>query len=136
MNALKKGKNQELWLRYYIQYKVGVCIIDSIPHCHTRMLRKEANNQECVFVTMKRTKIEYVSSIVFHTAIPSYGRLYLCDHFFSNNTWRTLDSHASPVGDICEGNEYSAYLFSQVYSEFGFQNISFLYVYLYFRLYI
>ena len=55
---------------------------------------------------------------------------------FSSKTWRTLDSHATPVGDIYEGNAYSAYLFSQVYIEFGFQNISFLYMYLYFRLYI
>ena len=36
--ALKKGKNQEMWLRYYIEDKVGVCIIDSIPHVHTKML--------------------------------------------------------------------------------------------------
>ena len=55
---------------------------------------------------------------------------------FSSKTWGTLDSHTAPVGDICEGNAYSAYLFSQVYREFGFQNISFLYMYLYFRLYI
>ena len=41
--------------------------------------------------------------------------------FFLSKTWRTLDSHATPVGDICEGNAYSAYLFSQVYSEFGFK---------------
>ena len=56
--------------------------------------------------------------------------------FFSSKTWRTLDSNASPIGDICEGNAYSAYLFSQVYSECGFQNISFLYRYLYYGLYI
>ena len=55
---------------------------------------------------------------------------------FSSKTWGTLDSNTTPVADICEGNAYSAYLFSQVYSEFGFQNISFLYMYLYFRLYI
>ena len=36
--ALERGKNQEMWLRYYIEDKVGVCIIDSIPHCHTKML--------------------------------------------------------------------------------------------------
>ena len=29
------------------------------------------------------------------------------------------------LGDICEGNAYSAYLFSQVYRESGFQNIFF-----------
>ena len=31
-NALKRGKNQEMWLRCYIEDKVGVCIIDSIIH--------------------------------------------------------------------------------------------------------
>ena len=36
--ALERGKNQEMWLRYYIEDKVGVCIVDSIPHCHTKML--------------------------------------------------------------------------------------------------
>ena len=36
--ALKRGKNQEMWLRYHIEDKVGVCIINSIPHCHTKML--------------------------------------------------------------------------------------------------
>ena len=36
--AFKRGKNQEMSLRYYIEDKVGVCIIDSIPHCHTKML--------------------------------------------------------------------------------------------------
>ena len=29
----KGGKNQEMWLRYYIEDKVEVCIINSIPHC-------------------------------------------------------------------------------------------------------
>ena len=56
--------------------------------------------------------------------------------FFTSRTWPTLDSNASPIGDICEGNAYFAYLFSQVYSEFGFQNISFLYMYLYYRLFL
>ena len=25
-----------MWLRYYIEDKVGVCIIDSIPHCFSK----------------------------------------------------------------------------------------------------
>ena len=64
-------------LRYYIEDKVGVCIIDSIPHCHTENALKRDKNQEmwlrCYieggFVTILKKKLEYVSSIVFHTAI-------------------------------------------------------------------
>ena len=33
--ALKRGKNQEMWHRFYIEDKTGVSIIDSIPHCPT-----------------------------------------------------------------------------------------------------
>ena len=33
-------------VRYYIEDKVGVCIIDSIPHCHTKKLSKESTYQE------------------------------------------------------------------------------------------
>ena len=33
-NALKRGKHQEMWLRYNTEDKVGVSIIESIPHCH------------------------------------------------------------------------------------------------------
>ena len=39
-------------------------------------------------------------------------------------------------GHLTEKPYQSVTLFSQVYSEFGFQNISFLHVYLYFHLYI
>ena len=57
--------------------KIGVPIIDSIPHCHTENALKRGKNQEmwlrCYiedgFVTIKKTKLEYVLSIVFHTAI-------------------------------------------------------------------
>ena len=64
-------------LRYYIEDTVGECIIDSIPHCHTENALKRGKNQEmwlrcyikeCLF-TIKKTELEYVSSIVFHTAI-------------------------------------------------------------------
>ena len=45
-NALKRGKRQEMWLRYYIVDKVGECISDSIPHCHTENALKRGKNQE------------------------------------------------------------------------------------------
>ena len=41
-------------LRYYIEDKVGVCIIDSIPHCHTKNLSKEAKIKKCGFVSIYR----------------------------------------------------------------------------------
>ena len=57
--------------------KIGVPIIDSIPHCHTENALKRGKNQEmwlrCYIedglFTIKKTELEYVSSIVFHTAI-------------------------------------------------------------------
>ena len=64
-------------LLYYIEDKVGECIIDSIPNCHTENALKRGKNQEmllrwdikeCLF-TIKKTELEYVSSIVFYTAI-------------------------------------------------------------------
>ena len=33
-------------LRYYVEDKVGECIIDSIPHCHTENALKIGKNQE------------------------------------------------------------------------------------------
>ena len=56
---------------------IGVCIIDSIPHCPTENALKSGKSQEmwlrCYiedgFVTISKTKLEYVSSIVFHTVL-------------------------------------------------------------------
>ena len=31
----KEELNQEMWVRLYIEYKIGASIIDSIPHCNT-----------------------------------------------------------------------------------------------------
>ena len=66
-----------MWLRFYVEDKTGVPIIDSIPHCHSESALKRGKNQEmwlhCYiendFVTIQKTKLEYVSSTVFHTAI-------------------------------------------------------------------
>ena len=43
-NVLKTGKNQEMWLRYYIDDENGVSIIDSIPHCFTENAFKRCKN--------------------------------------------------------------------------------------------
>ena len=45
-HVLKIGKNQEMWLRFYIEDKVGVSIIYSIPHCHAENVLKTGDNQE------------------------------------------------------------------------------------------
>ena len=46
-NALKRGKNQDLWLHFYI--KDG---IDSIPHCHTENALKTGKISNVCFVSI------------------------------------------------------------------------------------
>ena len=41
----KEELNQEMWVRFYIEYKIGVSIIDSIPHCNTENNLKRGKNQ-------------------------------------------------------------------------------------------
>ena len=65
-NAFKRDKNQEMWLPFYVEYKIGVCIIDSIPNCHAEMLSKGAKSRNVASFLYSET-MEYVSSIVFHT---------------------------------------------------------------------
>ena len=45
-NALERGKNQEILIRFCVGGKVGVSIIDSIPHCHTENVLKRVKNRE------------------------------------------------------------------------------------------
>ena len=58
-------------LRYYIEDKVGVCVIDSIPHCHTKTIFKKRRKSRNVasFLYRGRKKLENLSSIVFHTVL-------------------------------------------------------------------
>ena len=65
--AFKRAKNEEMWLRFYVEYKIGVCIIDTIPQCH-EMLSKGAKSRNVASFLYSGT-MEYVSSIVFHTVI-------------------------------------------------------------------
>ena len=37
---------EDSFVNYYIEDKVGECIIDSIPHCHTENALKRGKNQE------------------------------------------------------------------------------------------
>ena len=66
-------------LCYYIEDKVGVCIIDSIPHCNTKYLSKEAKIKKCGFVSI----LENLSSIVFHTVLlkmlSKIAKIKICD---------------------------------------------------------
>ena len=69
--ALKIGKNQKMWLRCYIEDKVGVYIIDSIPHCHILKIfqKRRKSRNVASFLYRGRTKLENLSSIVFHTIL-------------------------------------------------------------------
>ena len=67
-NAFKRDKNEEMWLCFYVEYKIEVCIIDTIPHCHAEMLSKGAKSRIVASFLYSGT-MEYVSSIVFHTVI-------------------------------------------------------------------
>ena len=91
-NALKRDKNQEMWLRCYIEAasllyiedKVGVCIIDSIPHCHTKIfLKRRKSRNVASFLYRGRTKLENLSSIVFHTVLlkmlSKMAKIKICD---------------------------------------------------------
>ena len=50
--AFKRAKNEEMWLRFYVEYKIGVCIIDSIPHCPTENAFKRGQIKKCGFVSI------------------------------------------------------------------------------------
>ena len=57
-----------MWLCFYIEYKIGICIIDTIPHCHAEILSKGAKSRYVASFLNSGT-MEYESSIVFHTVI-------------------------------------------------------------------
>ena len=55
--------------RFYIEEKIGVSIIDSIPHCHTENAPQKGTKARNVASFLYSGKMEYLSSIVFHTVI-------------------------------------------------------------------
>ena len=48
LKMLWKDKNQEMWLRFYIEDKTGVCIINGIPHCLTENALKRGKKSRNV----------------------------------------------------------------------------------------
>ena len=56
-----------MWLHFYIEDNIGVSIIDSIPHCHTENALKKEQKQEMWLRFYILEKMEYLSSIVFHS---------------------------------------------------------------------
>ena len=43
-----------MWLSFYIEDKVGVSIIDSIPSCHTEILKKGTNSRNMAAFLCKK----------------------------------------------------------------------------------
>ena len=50
-----------MWLRFYVEDKTGVPIIDSIPHCHSESALKRGKNQEI-----------YVASLLYRERLRYY----------------------------------------------------------------
>ena len=57
-----------MWLRFYI-VENGVSIIDSIQHCLTENALKTGKIVNYASFLYRRKKLEYLSSLVFHTVI-------------------------------------------------------------------
>ena len=64
----RETKNKKCGFVSIKNTKLGVCIIDTIPHCHAEMLSKGAKSRNVASLLYSGT-VEYVSSIVFHTVI-------------------------------------------------------------------
>ena len=65
----REEPNQEMWVRFYIEYKIGVSIIDSIPDCNTENNLKRGKNQEMWLHYYIENKLEYLSPIVFNIVV-------------------------------------------------------------------
>ena len=63
-NVLKRVQNQEIWLRFFTEEKVGVSIITVI----LKMLSKVAKIKKYGFVLIEE-KLQHLLSIVFHTIL-------------------------------------------------------------------
>ena len=52
----KEELNQEMWVRFYIEYKIEVSFVDSIQHCNTENNLKRGNQDQeikkCGFITI------------------------------------------------------------------------------------
>ena len=55
--------------RFYIEEKIEVSIIDNIPHCHTEKCSEKGTKARNLASFLYSGKMEYLSSIVFHTIV-------------------------------------------------------------------
>ena len=56
-----------MWIRFYIEDKVGESIIDRIPHCHAENALKGAKTNKCEYVSIIEDKIGVsVIDIILH----------------------------------------------------------------------
>ena len=85
-NALKRGKNQEMWLRCYIEDKAGVCIIDSIIHCFSKHFSMTVWN------TFDDT---YSNFVLFIVTKPHFLIFASFQSIFSMAVWNTIDDRYS-----------------------------------------
>ena len=48
-----------MWLRFYVEDKTGVPIIDSIPHCHSESALKKGQKSRNVASLLYRERLRY-----------------------------------------------------------------------------
>ena len=110
-----------MWLRYYIEDKVGVCIIDSIPHCFSKhfsmavwntiddtysnfvlyMVTKPhflifASFQSIFTMAVWNTIDDRYSNFLYYTEMKSHIFIFaILERFFSRTVWNTIDDRFS-----------------------------------------
>ena len=83
---LESLSHQEKWLHLYREDKIGVSIIDSIPHCHIENAFKRGNNQEMIlrFYIEDKVGVSIINSISHcHTEnVFKRGKIMKCGFVF------------------------------------------------------
>ena len=75
-----------MWLRYYIEDKVGVCIIDSIPHCFSKHFSM------AVWNTIDDT---YSNFVLYMVTKPHFLIFASFQSIFTVAVWNTIDDRYS-----------------------------------------
>ena len=89
-----------MWLRCYIEDKVGVCIIDSIPHCFSKHFRM------AVWNTIDDTYSNFVLYIVMK---PNFLIFASFQSIFTMAVWNTIDDRYSNVCIIQKSSHISLF---------------------------
>ena len=80
--SFQKRQNQEMWLRYFIEDKVGVCIIDSIQHCFSKHFSM------AVWNTIDDT---YSNFFLYIVTKPHFLIFASFQSIFTMAVWNTID---------------------------------------------